>query len=255
MQPLSIIDVHTHPEFDAGTTAREFDAQRAKAGVVFAVGILHSDDGTLPTERASNTIYCAGVQERPDLDGLQRGLQSGDYRCIKIYLGYTHQFAYDAAYEPVYALAEKYDVPVIFHTGDTDSKRAKLKYADPLTIDEVAVDHPNVTFVIAHCGNPWIQSAAEVAYKNPNVYLDGSALLLGDMTKLPGEQVQRYVVEPLSWTLGYVENPEKLMFATDWPLVDIASYVTVFKRAIPREHWQKVFHDNAVKVFRLERSK
>lgn len=254
-QPLAIIDVHTHPEFDGDTTAADFDAQRAKAGVVLAIGILHSDDGVLPAERASNTIYCAGVRERPDVAGLERGLQSRDYRCIKIYLGYTHQYAYDPAYEPVYALAEKYDVPVIFHTGDTDSTRAKLKYADPLTIDEVAVDHPRVTFVIAHLGNPWIQSAAEVAYKNPNVYLDGSALLLGDMSKLPRDQVERYVVEPISWAFGYVENPEKLMFATDWPLADIPAYAAAFRRAIPRQYWQQVFHDNAVKVFRLDRAR
>ena len=36
------------------------------------------------------------------------------------------------------------------------------------------------TFVIAHCGNPWIESAAEVAYKNPNVYIECSAMLTGD---------------------------------------------------------------------------
>jgi uncharacterized protein len=254
-KPLQIIDVHTHPEFEpAGPgSAADFDAQRAKAGVVLAIGLLHSDDGRLPEPRAANTVYCAGVRESPNLAGLEAGLQRGDYRCIKIYLGYTHQYATDPKYEPVYALAEKYDVPVIFHTGDTDSSKAKLKYADPLTIDDVAVDHPRVTFVIAHCGNPWIESAAEVAYKNPNVFLDGSAFLVGDMAKLPPEQVRRYMVEPISWIFGYVENPEKLMFGSDWPLVDIPSYVEAFQRAIPREHWQKVFHDNAVKVFRLEK--
>jgi hypothetical protein len=55
-----------------------------------------------------------------------------------------------------------------------------VKFSHPLTIDEVAVDHPDITFVIAHAGNPWIESAAEVAYKNPNVYLDGSAFVIGD---------------------------------------------------------------------------
>ncbi|HEV7764460.1 MAG TPA: amidohydrolase family protein [Thermoanaerobaculia bacterium] len=253
-KPLRIIDVHTHPEFE-GTgdeSAAAFDAQRKKAGVVFAVGILHSDDGQLPESRASNTIYCAGVRDAPNTSALEQGLKRRDYRCIKIYLGYTHKYAYDPVYEPVFALAEKYDVPVIFHTGDTNSKSAKLKFADPLTIDEVAVDHPRVTFVIAHGGNPWIQSAAEVVYKNPNVYLDGSAFLVGDVSKLPPDQVEDYMVEPLKWIFGYVENPEKLMFGSDWPLVDIPAYVEAFKRAIPREHWQKVFHDNAVKVFRLK---
>jgi hypothetical protein len=250
---LEIIDVHTHPEFSRyGKSAADFAAQRSKAGVIFAVGILHSDNGSLPEPRTPNTIYCAGVPASPHLTELEAGLQSREYRCIKIYLGYVQQYASDLAYEPVYRLAEKYDVPVIFHTGDTDSPSAKLKFADPLTIDEVAVDHPRVTFVIAHCGNPWIQSAAEVAYKNPNVYLDGSAFLTGDMSHRPPADVAKYVVEPLTWVFGYIENPDKLMFGSDWPLVDIPAYVEAFKHAIPRKYWHKVFHDNAVKVFRLK---
>jgi len=250
--PQQIIDVHTHPESES--SLKEFDAQRAKAGVTFAIGILHSDDGKLPEPRASRTAYCAGVDATPNLTGLEQGLQNKTYRCIKIYLGYVPLYAYDDAYQPVYALAEKYDVPVIFHTGDTYSTKARLKFADPLTVDEVAVAHPNVRFVIAHCGNPWIESAAEVAYKNPNVYLDGSAFLIGDMSKLPREQVQRYVIDPIHWIFGYMENPDKLMFGTDWPLVDIAPYAAAFRKAIPRQYWNKVFHDNAVKVFKLDAS-
>lgn len=207
-KPLAIIDVHTHPEFQPNGTrsAAAYEEQRRKAHVVYAVGILHTDDGRLPKPREPNTIYCAGIFEAPHLDTLEAGLRRGDYRCIKIYLGYTHHFASEPQYEPVYALAEKYDVPVVFHTGDTDSTRAKLKYADPLTIDEVAVDHPRVRFVIAHCGNPWIESAAEVAYKNPNVYLDGSAFLVGDMTRLPRAQVDEYVTKPLRWIFGYMKT-------------------------------------------------
>ena len=108
----------------------------------------------------------------------------------KIYLGYVHRYAYDPVYRPYYEFAGKYKVPVVFHTGDTASKRAKLKYADPLTVDEVAVDYPNTTFVIAHCGNPWIESAAEVAYKNDNVYLECSALLTGDLSSMRPRQVE-----------------------------------------------------------------
>ena len=169
-----------------------------------------------------------------DVTKLESGLKSKRYGCIKIYLGYVHQFAYDKAYEPAYALAEKYDVPVVFHTGDTYSTKAKLKYADPLTIDEVAVDHPRVKFVIAHCGNPWIESAAEVAYKNPNVYVECSALLIGNLDQMPREKVDTFVVRPISWIFGYVEDPSKLMFGSDWPLTGIRSYVEAYKRAIPK---------------------
>ena len=46
-------------------------------------------------------------------------------------------------------------MPVFFHTGDTYSPEAKLKFAHPLGVDEVAVDHPDVKFVLCHLGNPW----------------------------------------------------------------------------------------------------
>ncbi len=45
------------------------------------------------------------------------------------------------------------------------------------------------------------------------------------------------------------------MFGSDWPLVEMKSYAEAYQRAIPREHWPAVFHDNAVRVFRLERAR
>ena len=55
----------------------------------------------------------------------------------------------------------------------------KLKYSQPLIIDEVAVDFPKVKFVIAHCGTPWVADAVEVVAKNKNVYMDLSGLMEG----------------------------------------------------------------------------
>src|SRR5690606_37297494 len=136
-----------------------------------------------------------------------------------------------------YKLAEKYDVPVVFHTGDTYDQDGLLKYSDPLTIDEVAVKHRKVNFVIAHMGNPWIQSAAEVAYKNPNVYIDISALLIGDLRKTSAEDMEEYVIKPIKWAFGYTEDPSKLMYGTDWPLTEMSAYIAAVKKAIPREHW------------------
>lgn len=258
--PLRIIDVHTHTKFGGQKertsgipmTEEQYFKEWKAAGVVAAVSHTGSNDANYHDLRDKHVIQCAGVTARPDAARVEAGLKSGRYGCIKIYLGYEHQYASHANYRALYRIAERYDVPVVFHTGDTYSTKGKLKYADPLTIDEVAVDFPKVNFVIAHCGNPWIQSAAEVAYKNPNVYLDGSALLIGNMDEMPREKVDEFVVKPLAWIFGYLESPDKLMFGTDWPLSDIASYVRAFQRAIPREHWQAVFHDNAVKVFKFK---
>jgi predicted TIM-barrel fold metal-dependent hydrolase len=119
-------------------------------------------------------------------------------------------------------------------------------------VDEVAVAHRQVRFVLAHAGNPWIESATEVAYKNPNVYLDGSAFLVGDLRKMPRAKVDTYMVRPLAWIFGYVEDPTKLMFGSDWPVTNIPSAVEAFKRAIPEEHWRDVLFNNAVRVFKIK---
>ena len=76
---------------------------------------------------------------------------------------------------------------------------------------------------------------------------------VGSASTTDQEWVDRYVTQNISWIFGYIEDPSKLLFGSDWPLVDMASYVEAYKRAIPPEHWQAVFHDNAARVFRLER--
>ena len=258
-KPIPIIDAHTHTRFGGGTndetgspqTQDQYFKEWREAGIVGAVAHTADNGGNVYDVKNRNVIYCGGVGKEIDLQRIADGLKNKQFRCIKIYLGYAHRYAYDAAYKPVYALAAKYDVPVVFHTGDTYSKDAKVKYADPLTIDEVAVDHPNVNFVIAHCGNPWIQSAAEVAYKNANVYIECSAMLTGDLDKESPEKVDTYVVRPIAWVFGYLEDPKKMMFGTDWPLVSMKPYVEAYTRAIPKEHWQAVFHDNAARVFKF----
>lgn len=257
--PLQVIDAHTHADFDGKpeptshipVTKEEYLREMHEAGVVGAVSHSPQDKWNFEDLKQYGVIHCAGLSAHVKSKELEQGLRSHKFGCIKIYLGYVHQFAYDKNYEPAYKLAQKYNVPVVFHTGDTYSTKAKLKYADPLTIDEVAVDHPKVNFVIAHCGNPWIESAAEVAYKNPNVYLDGSAFLIGDLSRMTPEEIDRLLIKPISYVFQYVEDPKKLMYGTDWPLVNMKQYLEAFKKAIPREHWQAVFHDNAVRVFKF----
>ena len=165
-------------------TEKEYFREMKEAGIVGAVAHTAENGNYYKNLRAKNVIHCAGSEAKVDVPRIERGLKSGQYSCIKIYLGYVHQYAYDKNYEPAYQLAEKYHVPVVFHTGDTDSKRAKLKYADPLTVDEVAVDHPNVNFIICHLGSPWFGDCMEVVYKNKNVYTDISGLVLGNFTEI-----------------------------------------------------------------------
>lgn len=255
-QPLPdrVIDAHVHAAFDdrasagGSYTAAEMERAFTAANVVGAVVMLPQGSAA-SREVPRPARQCAGVGAEPDVAGLEAGLESGAVACIKVYLGYVHRFPDDAAYAPVYDLAARFGVPVVFHTGDTSTADAKLKYAHPLALDELAVDRRDVTLVIAHCGNPWIESAAEVAYKNPNVFIECSALMTGDMDAIDPAHVERYVTDAVRYVWGYIEDPSKLMFGSDWPLVDIASYVRAYAAAIPPEHHAAVFHDNAARVF------
>ena len=87
-------------------------------------------------------------------------IRNGRVKAIKAYLGYLHHGPESPGYVPYYELAATYYLPFIFHTGDTYSTTAKVKFAHPLLVDEVAVDHRGVNFVMAHFGNPWVVDAA-----------------------------------------------------------------------------------------------
>jgi predicted TIM-barrel fold metal-dependent hydrolase len=252
-----IIDVHLHTQFEGMkmpielpvVKREEFHNQLKKAGVVG--GIAHTVMGghAYSDERAMGVMACGSAGVKVDAVEIERGLKSGKYGCIKVYLGYVHRYAYDLAYEPVYRLAQKYDVPVVFHTGDVWMAKGLLKYADPMTLDEVAVKHPKMRIVLAHCGAPWFNTGVEVAYKNPNVWCDLSAFTVGNVDEFPEDKLQQLLIKPVHWVFTYAENPKKFMFGSDYPLSDIAAYARGIMKAIPQEHWKAVFYDNALEVF------
>lgn len=251
-----IIDahVHVHPSPEDPVRLKDFLTQAHENFIMAAISHLPTEHPT-PNTTASSTfqfIRCGAVGEDMTIEIMEPALSDGRVKCLKVYLGYLDYFASDPHYLPFYSLAEKYDVPVVFHTGDTYDKMGKVKYADPLTIDEVAVDYPKVKFVLAHMGNPWFQSAAELVYKNDNVYTDTSGLLLGDISKETGETIDELIVKPVHWFYLYVENPKKILFGTDWPLVETAPYIEAIKRAIPEEAWNDVFYQNAATLFKIQ---
>ncbi|MEZ4261461.1 MAG: amidohydrolase family protein [Polyangiaceae bacterium] len=160
--------------------------------------------------------------QRTDLFTLEERLRDGLVKGIKLYPGYDHYPINDPSLETVFGIAAKYSVPVMIHTGDTYSRTAKVRMAHPLLVDDVAVDYPDVKFVMCHVGNPWFQDAAEVLYKNDNVYADISGLTLGEFTY----EFERYVAMRLKDMIAYMGDPGKqLMYGSDFPLVKMKPYL------------------------------
>lgn len=163
--------------------------------------------------------------ERTDLYNLEERIRDGLVKGIKLYPGYDRYAINDPSLESVFRIAEKHDVPVMIHCGDTYSKHAKVRQAHPLLVDDVAVDYPDVRFVICHLGNPWFQDAAEVLYKNDNVYADISGLTLGEFHY----EFERYMLQRVRDMISYMGDPGKqLMYGTDWPLAGMRTYRRFF---------------------------
>lgn len=201
-------------------------------------------------------IGIANPHESHDTDYLSRvrqEIEGGSVRALKAYLGYVHAFPNDERYRPYYDFAKQHNLPFIFHTGDTFSRKAKLKYAMPIHVDEVAVDYPDVQFVLAHVGNPWCMDAAEVIYKNDNVWADVSAIFVPESEDDPdaAERTKTKTGDRLLEAWDFAAKPNRFLFGTDWPLIDMAECRRRIAKVISAEHHQAVFADNARTLFRL----
>lgn len=188
--------------------------------------------------------------KRTDLFMMEERIRDGVVKGIKLYPGYDRYPINDPSLEAVFRIAEKHGVPVMIHCGDTFAKGAKVRMAHPLLVDDVAVDFPDVRFVICHLGNPWFVDAAEVLYKNENVYADVSGLALVE----PGEAYTRFLADGVQRLVAYLGDPgPKLMYGTDWPLADMGMYRRLFDSlGLPEASMDGILWKTAAEMFRIE---
>jgi predicted TIM-barrel fold metal-dependent hydrolase len=187
---------------------------------------------------------------RTDLFALEERIRDGHVRGIKLYPGYEPYAVTDPSLEAVYRLAAKHDVPVMIHTGDTYSKTAKVRNAHPLLVDDVAVDYPDTKFIMCHAGNPWFTDAAQVLYKNDNVYADISGLTLGQFSA----EFERFMRNRLRDMIMYMGDPSRqLLYGSDWPLVRMAPYVDFLDSLeLPAEQKEHIAWRTAARLFKID---
>ena len=282
---MKIIDAHLHfskcDHFDeiasaAGheNTAPHLERVFAEQGIVLGVAMgemgggriegvctprrpefagMSPESGALPPFIA----WCAGVESGEishatlsrSLELFSAVLKEKSCVGLKFYPGYDTFPLSDPRHDPYFELAEAFDVPVVIHTGELSGHGGLLKYAHPLTVDEAAVRFPRVRFVMAHYGNPWIVDATATAAKNENVFIDLSGLAAGNFTC--GWFCEKYFahLDYIRHWLTYLDGWDKVMYGSDWPLVNIPSYIEVVRTLVPEEHREKVFFGNALRVF------
>jgi uncharacterized protein len=139
----------------------------------------------------------------------------------------------------IYRECEARRVPVMFHTGTSVFPRARNVFADPMPVDDVAIDFPDLKIILAHAGRPlYGETAFFLVRRHPNVHIDVSGI--------PPKALPKYVPR-------LAQIADKVLWGTDWPSPGVASMkrnVEEFRSlGLGEEVERKILWDNASRLF------
>ena len=158
---------------------------------------------------------------------------------LKLYPSYNHFYPNESRIYPLYALAQEERVPILIHTGSSIFRGSKIKYADPLHLDDVASDFPEISLIMAHSGRGlWYEKAFFLSRLHPNLYLEISGLPPANL---------------LNYFPDMENNIDKFIYGSDWPgIKKISSNIDAI-RALPLSGGsiRKILYDNAARVLGL----
>ena len=152
----------------------------------------------------------------------------------------------DRAHYPLYDVIAQAGLIALFHTGQTGigagmpgGGGVRLKYSNPMCVDDVAADFPDLKIILAHPSFPWQEEALAVATHKPNVYID----LSGWSPKYFPEILVRYTNTLLR---------HKVLFGSDYPLLTPDRWLRDFAELPIRDEVRPlVLRDNAAALLGL----
>jgi predicted TIM-barrel fold metal-dependent hydrolase len=177
----------------------------------------------------------------------RRLIADGRVRGFKLHPPMQQFAPNDPSVYPFYALLEEAALPVVFHTGHSGigtgmrgGGGVRLKYGNPMLVDDVAVDFPDLPIVLAHPSFPWQDEALSVCLHKPNVYID----LSGWAPKYFPPNLVRYADTLLR---------EKVLFGSDYPLITPDRWLSEFAELpIRSEVRPLILKRNAMRLLRLK---
>ncbi len=147
---------------------------------------------------------------------------------------------------PLYEVIAEHGLTALFHTGQTgvgSGMRAgfgiRLKYSNPMYLDDVAVDFPDMTIIMAHPSFPWQEEALAVCQHKPNVYID-----------LSGWSPKYFPPILVRYANSLIKN--KVLFGSDYPVISPDRWMKDFEAIdIKPEVRPLILKENAVKLLKL----
>ncbi|MBX7219281.1 MAG: amidohydrolase family protein [Blastocatellia bacterium] len=145
----------------------------------------------------------------------------------------------DRMYYPFYAKCAELKIPIQIQVGHS-AQWFLPTVANPMTLDQVAIDFPELTIIGIHIGYPWTDEMIAVAWKHPNVYIGSDAH------------------SPKYWDPSFVKfinsrGREKVLFGTDFPIVDFERATTeIAAHELRPEAYRLFMRENAIRVYGLQ---
>jgi uncharacterized protein len=275
---LVAIDTHVHIEPDPTGNAAEEAARKyfGNAGVSYGrkeladyyrsrnIGcvVFSVDERLTGRPQVSNDEVVAFAAENSDIviafasvdpmrgaDAVaeaRRLIAKGGIRGFKLHPPLQQFHANDKAAYPFYEVLAAAKLPVIFHTGHSGigtgmpgGGGVRLKYGNPMDIDDVAVDFPDMPIIMAHPSFPWQDEAISVCLHKPQVYID----LSGWSPKYFSPILIQYANTLLK---------KKMLFGSDYPLITPDRWLADFAAiAIRDEVRPLILKENAARLFSL----
>lgn len=106
------------------------------------------------------------------LTQLEKAVKDYGFKGLKLIPTYMHYSPNDRRIYPLYQKAVELDIPVVFHQAATPVVSAKLSYARPLLLEDVADDFPDLRIIAAHMGYPWTEELLALMQKRHNIFTD-----------------------------------------------------------------------------------
>ena len=190
----------------------------------------------------------AGVDPTRGMQGL-RDLEYAvkEYGFVGAHL-YPHWFGLPpdhARYYPIYAKCCELEIPLMMQVGHClryQRERILPSVGRPITLDQIAIDFPELVLIGIHLGYPWTEEMISVAWKHEHVYIGSDAYA-------PRHWPESFVHFINTW------GKDKVLFGTDWPVIDPERAITEIEALELRpESKQKFLRDTALRLFRLPES-
>ena len=212
--------------------------------------ITNEEIAELAHKHSDVAIPFASINPHRGAEGVaqaRRLIKDYNVRGFKFHPSTQEFFPNDRMAYPLYEAIAEAKLPALFHTGQTGVGAGtrggggiRLKYSNPLHLDDVAVDFPDMPIILAHPSFPWQEEALSVATHKPQVYID----LSGWSPKYFPPILVQYANSLLK---------EKILFGSDYPVMSPERWMADFdKLAIKPEVRPLILKENAAKLLKLE---